>query len=871
MRSILYSVLLVTFSFLVSTFVSAQSASISISLNDTTVEAIINEIRNQTEFDFIYNHEELEKCPRVSIHVSGGTVEDVLSQSLKNTGLTYEKVNNTIIITPRQKKKRSANTGPKTPTQTLRGTIRDRESKVTLPFANIELLNTDPRMGAITDEQGVFELRKVPVGRYSIRVTYVGYEDAVLSEVVIGSAKEVVLSIEIAESTQSIGEVSVTMKKGEPLNQMVTVSGRSFNVEETKRYPASISDPARMAQVFAGVSGTDDTKNEIVIRGNSPNWMLWRMEGVEIPSPNHFAEEGYTSGSVSILSTNMIGVSDFYTGAFPAEYGSALSGVFDIKLRKGNSRETEFTIQAGLLGIDLSAEGPFKKGYGGSYLFNYRYSTFSLMNNLNIQVSSNALPNYQDLSYKINLPTKKAGTFSFCAIGGLSDDDEKYLPDTTHNEDLENGYRDFTKTGMYAVGLSHILFPDDKSYIKTVVSHSLSYSSEKLERMDSLGVLKTDFFDELQNKALRISTLYNRKISRKLTFRTGLTLNFLNYDYFSQQADTIRVLKTFLNSHGQTSLYQVYAQTKYKLNDRVFFTAGLHYAYFQLSSDHSFEPRLGLMVKLPNRQSISFGFGHHSKNENLPVYFVEHENPDGSISMPNSNLKMTRSTHYIIGYDRMFGNNLNVKVEGYYQDIKNLPVPDNPDKYWSPIFGGINPADSLSNIGEGRNLGLEITFQKFFTEGYYFLITSSLFDSKYKPANGQWYNTLYNRNYINNFVGGKEFKWGKTKMVGINSRLIWSGGRRLIPIDLDASIEEGHTVYLFDEIYSTRARDYFRIDLGFKLHFFKEKSEHVITLDIQNLTNRRNVWTEYYNPETEMITEYPMSGIIPILNYRVEF
>ncbi len=330
-------------------------------------------------------------------------------------------------------------------------------------------------------------------------------------------------------------------------------------------------------------------------------------------------------------------------------------------------------------------------------------------------------------------------------------------------------------------------------------------------------------------------------------------------------------MNTFLNSAGKTSLYQVYGQAKYKVSDRFLLTGGLHYAYFQLSNDHSIEPRLGFVVKLPRRQSISFGFGHHSKNENLPVYFVEHKAPDGSISMPNSSLKMTRSTHYIIGYDKMFGKNLNMKIEGYYQDIKNLPVPDNPDKYWSPIFGGVNPADTLSNVGEGRNIGVELTLQKFFTEGYYFLITSSLFDSKYKPANGQWYNTLYNRNYIQNFVGGKEFRWGETRMVGINSRVLWSGGRRLIPVDLEASKEEGHTVFLFDEIYSTKASDYFRIDMSFNLHFYKNRSEHVISLDFQNLTNRRNTWVEYYNPETESIAEYPMAGIIPILNYRVEF
>jgi hypothetical protein len=857
--------------FIFSSGIYAQTTLVNLSLSDTTVEAVINEIRMQTDIDFIFNHEELDKCPRVSITVSAASVEAVLAQCLKGSGMTYKKRSNTIIITPIKKEKGKKSSNPSGPVQDIRGKVTDRESGVTLPFANIELLNTDPRIGATTDENGIFELRNVPVGRYSIRVTYVGYEDAILSEVVVGSAKEVVLSIDISEGSESIGEVSVSYKKGEPLNQMALVSSMSFNVEETKRYPATVGDPARMAQVFAGVLGNDDSSNEIIIRGNSPNWMIWRLEGVEIPSPNHFAEEGYSSGSISILSTNMIGVSDFYTGAFPAEYGSALSGVFDIKFRNGNNQQREYAFQAGLLGLEFSAEGPFKKGYGGSYLINYRYSTFALMDQLNIEISKNSLPNYQDLSYKINLPTKKAGTFSIWSIGGMSDDNEQYLPDSSKNENPENGYRDFTKTGMFVAGLSHTIFPDDQSYFKSVVSYSMSSSSEHFYQMDSLGVLFTNYYDELQRKAFRIGTLYNRKISNKLTLRTGLSLNILNFSYFSEQADTARILIPFLNSDGNTNLFQGHLQGKYKFSDQVIFTAGLHYAYFQQSQDHSLEPRLGLRVKLPKRQRISFGFGLHSKNEKLPVYFVEQMDSDGSLFMPNLALKMIRSTHYVVGYDLMFGTNLNLKVEAYYQNINKLPVPNNPDKLWIPSFGGVNPEDTLTNMGKGRNYGLELTLQKFFTNGFYFLTSASLYDSKYKPADGQWHNTKYNSNYIFNLVGGKEIKWGKNKLFGISSRLLWHGGKRLISIDLQESILQGQTVVNMAELFSTKARDYFRIDLGLKLHFFKERTEHIVSLDFQNLTNRLNTWAQYYNPEMETIEDYYMAGIIPILNYRVEF
>ncbi len=863
---------LLIFSFLLSSIViQAQILKITISEDNATVEALINEIRNQSNIDFIYNHEELMKCPKINAITYEGTIEEVLNRGLENTGMTFRKINNTIIITPDVGNSSKTEEIPEVQTQTIKGTVTDRDSKITLPFANVVVLNTTPVIGATTDVDGNFFIDNLPVGRYALQVSYVGYEDAVLSEILLGSAKEVVVSIELTEALTEIGEIMVSVRKGEALNDMATVSAKSFSVEETKRYAASIGDPARMAQAFAGVSTSDDASNEIVIRGNSPNWMLWRLEGVEIPSPNHFAEEGYSAGAVSILNTNTLGTSDFYTGAFPGEYGNALSGVFDIKLRNGNYEKNEYAVQVGVLGIDLAAEGPFKKGYRGSYLLNYRYSTFSLLNALNIQVSENALPSYQDLSFKVNLPTKKAGTFSLWGIGGLSIDDQKYLPDTTLGYDLEDGYTDYTKTGMYATGLSHTIFPDQKSYVKTVISHSNSYSSETYDQMDSLGVLYPYFYDDLQKKAMRFSSYYNRKISKRLTLRTGGVVSLLNYDYLTQNEDTSGVWNTHVNSNGETSLYQAYLQGKYKFSDKVVLTAGAHYTHFALSRDNVLEPRLGMLINLPKKQKLSFGYGMHSRHENLPVYFVEFENDDGSVYQPNLDLELTRASHFVLGYEVMLGQSLNTKVELYYQDIKNLPVSDNPDKYWSPAFGGFSLEDTLANIGRGRNYGIELSLQKYFTNNYYFIITSSLFEAKYQAADGQWRNSKYNVNYINNFVGGKEINWGENKMLGINGKVIWSGGKRLIPIDYDASVEEGEAIYDMENIFSKKGSDYFRIDLGVKLHFFKAKTEHIIAIDIQNLTNRLNTWTEFYNPDTEAIEDYPMAGLIPIISYRIEF
>ena len=850
--------------------VQAQSDLITLKFKDVSIETAIDEIRNQTDISFIVNDEEISQAPRISVSLENVTVDVALNEILKNTGLTFEKVNETIVIRPIKEASGKSAEDPDVMTQTIRGKVFDKDSKAALPFATVHVMNTDPLIGTTTDIDGNFVLENIPLGRHTVAVKFVGYADAFLPEILLGSAKETVLKIELSEQVQALGGVTIVGSNREPVNDMAIVNARQFDAEETKRYAATIGDPARMAQVYAGVSGTDDASNEIVIRGNSPNWLLWRLEGVEIPSPNHFAEEGYSSGAVSILSVNMLGNSDFYTGAFPAEYGNALSGVFDIYLRNGNNQENEFTFQAGVLGIDLSAEGPFKKGYGGSFLFNYRYSTLSLLNDFGIQVSENTIADYQDLSFKINLPTKKAGTFSIWGIGGLSTDDEEYIPDSV--EYFDDGYSDYTKTGMYATGISHTIFTDKKSYVQTVFSLSNSYSSEDFKEMDMEGQLNGTFYDELQNRAFRISSFYNRKVSNKLSFRTGVKFNRLNYKYYSKSRyDSTQEWNTFLNSDGKTNLYQVFAQSKYKFSDKVIFTAGLNYVHFALSNDNSIEPRLGLVIGLPKEQKLGFGYGKHTRHENLPVYFVENELSDGSVHMPNESLQMSRSHHFIVSYEKMISKDFLLKTEAYFQYIPNLPVPTNPDKYWSPIFGGLWPEDTLANIGKGRNYGLEITLQKFFSNNYYFLVTSSLFDSEYQPADGQWHDTRYNIHYINNLVGGKEFKWGENRMVGLNAKMIWSGGKRQTPIDLDASIEEGEAVYEWDKIFSEQNKDYLRLDIGVRLHFYRARAEHVLSLDIQNVTNRYNTWMQIYDADNESIVDYPMSGLIPIVSYRLEF
>ncbi|RMF02238.1 MAG: carboxypeptidase-like regulatory domain-containing protein, partial [Bacteroidetes bacterium] len=307
-------------------------------------------------------------------------------------------------------------------TQTVKGVVLDQASETPILAANVLLLDSDPVIGTATDVDGSFRLDHVPVGRHSLRISCLGYEDAYVHELEIGSGKEVVLTIGLTEALVSMQEVVVKADRlnGTPNNEMASVSARSFSVEQTKRYAAAVNDPARMAMSFAGVSSQDDQGNQIVIRGNSPRGLLWRMEGVEIPTPNHFSEQGASGGGISALSVNVLANSDFLVSAFPAEYGNALSGVFDLKLRNGNNEKREYALQAGLLGLDLAAEGPIGEQGSASYLANYRYSTLGILRQMGVLSLGEEESTFQDLAFKVHLPSTPQSYWFVWGMGGLS-------------------------------------------------------------------------------------------------------------------------------------------------------------------------------------------------------------------------------------------------------------------------------------------------------------------------------------------------------------------------------------------------------------------------------------------------------------------
>lgn len=770
-------------------------------------------------------------------------------------------------------------------TQTIRGTIVDQDSKMPLIGINVVLLNTDPLLGASTDPDGHFKIENVPVGRHNIEFNYLGYEPLALNSILLTAGKELVLELGMVESAITMDEVVVSAKnnsdKTKPLNEFATLSSRTFSVEETSRYAAAAFDPARMAQNYAGVSigAGADLFNEIIIRGNSPGGVLWRLEGIEIPNPNHFGQLGNSGGAISMLSSSTLSNSDFYTGAFPAEFGNATAGVFDLNMRNGNNQKREFAFMFGALGVEAAAEGPFSKNSKASYLVNYRYSTLALIQAIGINPTGDILPTYQDLSFKLNFPTKNAGTFALFGLGGNN------LAAFTPEQDSSKWERPDDRQGFEepgdvgTVGISHRLLLSGNSYLRTVAIGSFERFSERGYFLNNNYDEFETFRDETKQTTLRLSTLYHHKLNAQHSFRMGAIISAKKFTYFSEErAATASNFTRFFDNEGRTTFLQTFAQWKYRINNKLTWNSGLHYSLLGLNNKMAIEPRSALSWKINNKQSISASVGLHSKMESLALYTFEGSLNDGEILITaKDHLGLTKSLHTVLGYDHVFNPKLRIKAEVYYQQLYEVPVQNTAGSKYSILnafdIWDVIGIDEAVAEGKGRNIGLDLTIEKFFTDQYYYMITGSLYDSKFTGKEDKYYNTRFNGNYQLNVLGGKEFKMGKKKsnILGFNGKVVLSGGARYTPVDLEASQLSGETVYFEDQIYSEKTGDYFRLDLGMSYRINKKRMTHTILFDIQNITNRQNIFEYYYDDELNSLVGDTQTGLFPFFNYRVEF
>jgi hypothetical protein len=836
---------------------SPHSKKVTIELDNISLEKALAVLSISYGVDFSYSDDVVPTQELVNLSIQNEELSAALNKLLGRFNLDYKITSKRILI------KKSG----KVLAQTVRGSVRQAITNATLPGITVIVKNGKTQLGTSTDSLGNFRVLNVPVGRISIAASCVGFNSRVIENILLGTGKELVLDLELSESVTAMEEVVVTAKPQDliPGGGVALTSSKSFTVEETKRYAGSLGDPARMVTAFPGVTAASDESNALIVRGNSPRGMLWRIEGIEVPNPNHFATEGASGGVVSVLSTNVIEGSDFITGAFPAQYGNALSGVFDISLRNGNNKKTEYSAQAGFLGVEASAEGPFSRARPSSYLVNYRYSSLAILDKLNYDLNdAGEYKDYQDISFKINHPTGRAGTFSLFGIGGKSRADKQ----------VDNVF-DERSSDVGVIGLTYKYNVNERSSIQG----ALSFSGTNITKDNEVSNLTAEpvRVEESYTKSyLRASFSGKKRLNSRYVLEGGLIYSLLDFDFYMRNRDPGNTpYQTIINfsERGSTSITQSYLFARQYFSPDWFAFYGVHFLHFALTRDQSLEPRAGIRWQPSENTSMSFAFGKHSRIENLQYYLGRDHQTGGNEVQINKSLGYTRANHVVLTLEHTFRSDHRVKIEPYFQQLYNAPIQLDPGTIYSSInedTGFIT--DTLVNNGKGRNYGVELSLEKSFSDNFYYLLNTSLYESKFTVDEQPERNTSYNGNYSVHALAGKEFDVNRGRdRIGLNMKLTWAGGRPFLPIDLQKSIEQGKTVYAWEEAFEQRLPEYFRAD--FQVVYRKNNPNNSIEwrLDIQNITDHRNASFYYFDRDANAILLKKQIGFLPLLSFRIDF
>lgn len=761
--------------------------------------------------------------------------------------------------------------------QTIRGTITDAASGEPLPYVSVKVCEN--HSGVITNERGEFEISNLPIGRYTIEASSLGYTPVVMPEVLISSNKDVTLNISLKENASTLSAVVVKpqVSKEMPLNKMVLTGGKMLSVEEASRYAGGLDDPARLVTAFAGVAGSHDN-NGVSVHGGAPQSLVWRMEGVEVFAPNHFSDSyNFGGGSISALSANVLGNSDFLTGAYPAEYGNATGSIFDLHLRNGNNSSYEHTAQIGTLGIDVASEGPMAKDSKASYLINYRYSFIGLALRLGLLDLDGDNAEYQDLNFKFNMPTAHAGTFSLWGMGYI---DKSWVDVESPNkwQTLYDQNDEQVRQKLFTVGLTHKIWLSEGTSLNTTLATSYFFNHIKENYYEDAGgnILSAPipYTDANQTNGRLIANVFlNRKISKRLTGKMGINYTHLFYRNKLNYAEEIGLpLQTYGNTDANVGLLNFYSSNSWEVSPRFTLNFGVNAQGFMLNGDWSVEPRLSWQWNTSEAGTLSFGYGLNSHVEKLDVYFAQQNGKD-----VNHDLNMTRAHHLQLSYLHMLNAHLAFRAETFFQYMYDMPI--------APIgtYALVNRLDyyidqPLVSKGRGRSYGLDLSLEQYLNKGLYWVLNGSLYDWEYRDIDRVWHDTRFNTGYAFKLLAGKEWMMGKRKqnLLNASAKLTYQGGKRYSPIDEEATIrnyENNDPEVAYDETrpFTKHFSPVFTVDFTLSYKINAHKVSHEIAFKMVNLFQTKTPFKHMYNYKQNKIEYYEVGIALPNICYRINF
>lgn len=739
----------------------------------------------------------------------------------------------------------------------INGRVTDKETQNPVAEATVNILNTEYK--TVTNEKGEFRFTGIPFGTYELKVSSLGYDAFIHTDVVVLSSRPANVEIDLLANAITTQQIDVEGKYFQKSTDEST-SSYSLDFEEVRRAPGAVEDISRMLQIMPGVSPANDGRNDLIVRGGSPSENLTMIDGIEIPNVNHFPTQGSTSGPIGMINVKFIDDVKFSTGGFSARYGDKLSSVMDIKFREGYRKGFLSDINLSTAGFGGIFEGPLFS-QKGSFIISARKSYLNLIKGA---IRLAAVPDYWDFNMKGVYDFGKNTRLTFVGIGGL--DKISFEGESPEISD-ENPYGKAKGNQQQFTAGFNLRKLFKKGYWQTVLANSsafLDYTNYDI-RTEALKFRYNSYESDFN---LKSEVFYQLNRSNNLILgASGRYIKFKNETFYVADTTAFGDPIPETNINVKDSYYKASGFAQYTLKlpgSRVILNAGARVDYFSgIKKNFAASPRFGISYSLFPNTTLSASTGIYYQS---PEYIWLTADPR------NENLKFIRADHYVIGIEHIFTPELRLSVEAYYKDYRNYPVSTVIPTYVL-ISGGTDNGPNLmfgEAVSEGKGItrGIDFSLHKKLTgNGFYGMINYSLSDSRVTGLEGGEKPGSFDYRHNLTIIAG--YQLANDWLVGLKFR--YTTGRPYTPFDILASTYAGRGISDFSNFNGSRYKDYNRLDLRVDKKWNFRNLSIVTYIELQNTFNTENVYSYFWNEyKNEQGTIYQWK-FLPVGGFSIQF
>ncbi len=718
----------------------------------------------------------------------------------------------------------------------IKGRVFNVLNNESIMFGNVFLEGSTS--GTTTDIDGNYELSGLEPGLYNVTFSYVGFKEQTKYEIQVSNSKPAIINVGMEEYTKDLEEVVV---KASPFRKTEEspVSLRSVGVAEIQRNPGGNRDISRVIQSLPGVTSTASFRNDLLIRGGAPNENRFYLDDVEVPNINHFATQGASGGPNGLINVDFIREVDFFSGAFPANRGNALSSVFNFKQKDGRDDRIGLTATVGASDAGITVEGPI--GEKTTFLVSTRQSYLQFLFDA---IGLPFLPTYNDYQYKFKTRFDQKNELTFIGLGALDqfklnldNNDEPYQRYLLDNLPVNEQWN-------YTWGAVYKRYREN-GYTTFVLSRNMLNNTAKKyqDNEETQENLTLDYkSQEIENKLRLENTQRNGEY--KITYGVGYEFVKYNNSTFNKITTPFGVQTIDYFSEFDIHKYNFFGQVSRKmLDERLILSLGLRgdgnsYSEEMNNPLTQLSPRFSVAYAVNERMSLNFNVGRYYQ---LPPYTVMGYQEEGRFVNKDNNVQYINNNHVVAGIEYNTKTSSKITLEGFYKLYNNYPFLLRDSLNLANLggdFGVIGNEPVVSNK-KGRTYGVEALFQQRLYKGFYGILAYTLGWSEFEDKNGNFAPSSWDSRHIINLTAGKRF--GKNWEVGLNWR--YQSGLPFTPYDEEASALisnwdiRGTGIRDYNLLNTSRLKGQTGLDVRVDKKWFFNKWSLNLYLDIENIVS----------------------------------